>query len=194
MQTPLRSFIAVLAFTVFGAMIPFSQARAADAPTVGSMAPGFTLPNQNGTPVSLKNYRGKWVVLYFYPKAFTSGCTIEAHNFAADLPKYHKMNADVVGVSVDPVKTIKKFHDQGHLGFTLLSDKDHKVSSLYGSTTNLLITTLAARHTFLIGPKGVIRKEYLDVTPSKHSAQVLRDLKGLQEQSAQSDKSAKSKK
>ncbi|MBI1216273.1 MAG: redoxin domain-containing protein [Alphaproteobacteria bacterium] len=158
-----------------------SNAKASDnAPAAGSMAPGFTLKSQEDKDVSLKDYAGKWVVLYFYPKAFTPGCSLEAHNFEADSAKYAAKNAVILGVSVDDVKTIKSFCTKDKLGFTLLSDPDHKVSDLYGSTTNMLAFAVAARHTFLIDPEGVVRKAYLDVSPAGHSAQVLKDLAALQ--------------
>jgi len=161
-------------------LVTFRPARAAQAPAVGSAAPGFTLKNQDGKDVSLKDYRGKWVVLYFYPKAFTPGCSMEAHRFEADSGKYVKKNAVILGVSVDGVEKIKSFCTKDKLGFTLLSDAAHKVSDLYGSTQSLLGFTLAARHTFLIDPEGIVRKAYLKVSPASHSAEVLQDLAGLQ--------------
>src|ERR1022692_1349961 len=106
---------------------------AGSTPSVGSLAPEFTLNSQEGTPVSLKDYRGKWVVLYFYPKDFTSGCTIEAHNFQRDQSQYQQKNAAVLGVSVDNADSHKRFCTKEGLNFKLLADTDHKVSSAYGS-------------------------------------------------------------
>src|SRR2546427_12364065 len=103
------------------------------APSVGSMAPDFTLPSQESTPVSLKDYRGKWVVLYFYPKDFTSGCTLEAHNFQRDLAKYAQTNAVILGVSVDAAELHKSFCAKEGLNFKLLSDPDASTSAAYGS-------------------------------------------------------------
>jgi thioredoxin-dependent peroxiredoxin len=153
---------------------------AASVPPVNSEAPDFTLPSQEGTPVSLKNYRGKWVVLYFYPKDFTSGCTMEAHNFQRDLAQYDKKNAVVLGVSVDSADSHKQFCTKEGLNFKLLADTDYKVSTAYGSLTNLLVVKFASRHTFIINPDGKIVKTYEDVNPSKHSEEVLAALAELQ--------------
>ncbi|MGA1985407.1 MAG: peroxiredoxin [Candidatus Sulfotelmatobacter sp.] len=149
-------------------------------PLEGSTAPEFTLPSQEGLPVSLKDYRGKWVVLYFYPKDQTPGCSREAHNFQADQPKYAERNAVVLGVSVDSVDSHKKFCAKEGLNFKLLADTGHKVTESYGSLTNLGVVKFAARHTFLIGPSGKIAKAYTSVDPLKHSDEVLAELDALQ--------------
>jgi peroxiredoxin Q/BCP len=153
---------------------------AGDAPAVGSAAPEFTLNSQEGTPVSLKDYRGQWVVLYFYPKDFTSGCTIEAHNFQRDQPLYQQKKVVVLGVSVDSADSHKKFCAKEGLNFKLLADTDHKVSTAYGSLTNLGLVQFAARHTFIINPDGKIAKVFTEVNPNKHSEEVLSALTELQ--------------
>jgi len=150
------------------------------APAVGSVAPNFTLNSQEGKAVSLDQYRGKWVVLYFYPKDFTSGCTTEAHNFQRDLAQYEAKNAVIIGVSVDNADSHQKFCTKEGLNFKLLADTDHKVSAEYGSIMNLGVKKLSARHTFLVSPQGVIVKEYMDVQPAKHSEEVLAALTELQ--------------
>jgi thioredoxin-dependent peroxiredoxin len=150
-------------------------------PLVGSMAPEFTLSSQEGTPVSLKDYRGKWVVLYFYPRDFTSGCTIEAHNFQRDQALYEKKGAVVLGVSVDSADSHKQFCTKEGLNFKLLADTDHKVSNAYGSLTNLGLVKFASRHTFIINPDGKIVKVFTEVNPDQHSAEVLSALAGLQQ-------------
>jgi peroxiredoxin Q/BCP len=158
-------------------------ATAADQPqppTAGSPAPDFTLPNQEGAQVSLDQFKGKWVVLYFYPKDFTQGCTIEAHNFQRDIDKYTQKNAVIVGVSVDNVDSHKSFCAKEGLNFKLLADSDHVVVQKYGSIMEYNGMTLAARNTFLIDPTGVIRKVYLKVSPQGHSDEVLADLQQLQ--------------
>jgi len=156
------------------------MACAASVPSVGSVAPDFTLTSQEAKPVSLKDYRGSWVVLYFYPKDFTSGCTIEAHNFQRDQEKYKEKNAVVLGVSVDSADSHKQFCTKEGLNFKLLADTDHKVSSMYGSLTNLGLVKFASRHTFIISPEGKIVKVFTDVNPNKHSDEVLTMLAELQ--------------
>ena len=163
----------------------YRMLRASDkAPAVGVVAPGFTLNSQEGKPVSLEAYRGKWVVLYFYPKDFTSGCTTEAHNFQRDLAQYEAKNAVILGVSVDTTSSHQKFCTKEGLNFKLLADTDHKVSEEYGSIMNLGVTKLSARHTFLVNPQGLIVKEYLDVKPATHSEEVLAALTELQKSPA----------
>jgi peroxiredoxin Q/BCP len=153
---------------------------AGSAPSVGSMAPEFTLNSQEGTQVSLKDYRGKWVVLYFYPKDFTSGCTIEAHNFQRDQAQYQQKNVVVLGVSVDSADSHKQFCAKEGLNFKLLADTDHKVSSAYDSLTNLGLVKFASRHTFIINPEGKIAKAFTEVNPNQHSAEVLSALTEFQ--------------
>jgi len=149
-------------------------------PSEGASAPDFTLPSQEGTPVSLKDYRGKWVVLYFYPKDQTPGCSREAHNFQVDQPKYAERDAVVLGVSLDSVESHKKFCTKEGLNFKLLADTDHKVTAAYGSLTNFGVVKFAARNTFLIDPEGRIAKAFMSVNPTTHSAQVLAELDALQ--------------
>lgn len=145
-------------------------------PEVGQVAPTFTLPSQDGSPVSLNDFKGKWVVLYFYPKDGTKGCTIEAHNFQRDLSKYEQDNAVIVGVSVDTADSHKGFCAQQGLTFKLLADPDKKVVEEYGSTKSFGPMTLAARNTFLVDPQGKIVKVWTAVDPSHHSEEVLAEL------------------
>ena len=149
-------------------------------PATGAQAPGFSLPSQEGAQVSLDQYKGKWVVLYFYPKDFTSGCTVEAHNFQRDIDKYSQKNAVILGVSVDNIDSHKSFCTKEGLNFKLLADPNHTVVQQYGSVMEYNGMTLAARNTFLIDPSGVIRKVYLKVSPQGHSEEVLADLQQLQ--------------
>jgi peroxiredoxin Q/BCP len=151
-------------------LLAASSLFAAEIPQVGQPAPDFALPSQEGAPVSLKQFQGKWVVLYFYPKDMTQGCTIEAHNFQQDLPKYNQANAVIVGVSVDSTDSHKEFCAKESLTFKLLSDTDKKVVDQYGSLSQ---RGVAARNTFLIDPSGKIVKVWTGVNPSKHSEEVL---------------------
>lgn len=161
--------------------VPFVTVRADNAtmPTVGQAAPTFTLPSQTGAPVSLQSFRGKWVVLYFYPKDMTTGCTIEAHNFQNDLPKFEAENAVILGVSVDTVHSHKQFCTKDGLTFHLLADPDHKVVDEYGSLGHFGAWTIANRNTFLINPEGKIVKVWTKVDPSHHSQEVLAALNDL---------------
>ena len=154
--------------------------RGADVPAEGSKAPDFTLQSQEGKTVSLKDFHGQWVVLYFYPKDMTKGCTIEAHNFQRDQDQYAKRNTVVLGVSVDSVDSHKQFCTKEGLNFKLLADPDHKVVSEYGSLMNLGITQIASRHTFLIDLQGKIVRSYMTVDPNGHSQEVLAALDELQ--------------
>jgi peroxiredoxin Q/BCP len=137
------------------------------------MAPEFRLPSQDGSPVALTDFRGKWVVLYFYPKDGTPGCTVEAHNFQRDLPQYEKLNSVIVGVSVDSAGSHKEFCAKQGLTFKLLADTEKRVATKYGSLRNFVVMKLASRHTFLVDPAGRIAKVWTDVTPSSHSTEVL---------------------
>jgi thioredoxin-dependent peroxiredoxin len=166
-----------------GLLIGLRNAKAADTPAVGTMAPAFTLNSQEGTSVSLRDFHGKWVVLYFYPKDFTSGCTVEAHNFQRDLAQYEKRGAAIVGVSVDSSDSHKQFCTKEGLNFKLLADTDKKVSEEYGSLTDMGLLKFAARHIFIIDPEGKIAKVYISVDPSKHSTEVLSALDDLQKSS-----------
>ena len=145
-------------------------------PALNEPAPTFTLMGNNGVgeigDFSLSDYLGQWVVLYFYPKDFTSGCTLEARRFQQDLPKYIERNVQILGVSVDDVNSHEEFCDAEGLTFPLLADSQGKVSKSYGS----YLTGYALRHTYLIDPEGLLQKVYLGVNPAIHSQEVLADL------------------
>ena len=171
-------FIIALVLVVAGvvAFAVYSHADDSPMPQAGQQAPGFTLPSQDGTQISLDSFKGKWVVLYFYPKDMTSGCTKEAHNFQADQDKYTKDNAVILGVSVDSVDSHKQFCTKENLTFRLLADPDKKVVKAYGSLGNFGPVEIAKRNTFLIDPTGKIVKVWTGVDPSKHSEEVLAEL------------------
>jgi thioredoxin-dependent peroxiredoxin len=153
----------------------------ATPPEVGKPAPDFKLLNQDGKSIKLRDYRGQWVVLYFYPKDFTSGCTIEARNFQKDLPSYEKLNAVILGVSVDDVDSHKNFCAKEGLNFKLLADSDQKVSEMYDSLKEYNGKKLSARNTFIIDPKGKIAKIFLAVKPADHSSEILAALAELKQ-------------
>ena len=140
----------------------------------GAKAPAFTLPSQDGTPVSLSDYRGKWVVLYFYPKDKTTGCTIEAHAYQSDLSKFEAHHAVVLGVSLDSAESHKSFCTHDGLTFKLLSDPDRQAASAYGvPLMTFKDLKFDERDTFLISPKGTIAQVWRKVDPQKDSTNVL---------------------
>lgn len=155
-------------------------ATAAGPPAAGEKAPAFSLSSQEGAAVTLEQNKGKWVVLYFYPKDFTAGCTLEAHNFQRDLAKYEKANAVILGVSLDSVDSHKDFCAKEGLTFKLLADTSATVTKAYGSLSTSGDKQHSARNTFLIDPAGVVRKVYVKVSPATHSDDVLADLAALQ--------------
>jgi peroxiredoxin Q/BCP len=166
---------------VLVAVVGYRAVHAGDkAPAVGSAAPDFTLNSQENKPVSLHDFKGKWVVLYFYPKDFTSGCTVEAHNFQRDQAQYDARNAVIVGISMQDPDSHQKFCTKEGLSFKLLADTDSHVSSAYDSVMNLGVAKLSARHTFLIDPNGIVQRVYTDVKPEKHSEEVLAALAELE--------------
>jgi peroxiredoxin Q/BCP len=146
---------------------------------VGQSAPGFELSDQNGQLHSLEDYRDQWVVLYFYPKDQTPGCTTEACEFRDNIFAFREINAQILGVSLDDAESHQKFSDKYDLPFPLLADIEGKAADAYGVKTKMLGMTIAKRQTFLIDPDGKLAKHYEKVKPSTHSLQVLADLKEL---------------
>jgi peroxiredoxin Q/BCP len=151
-----------------------------DPPAVGDAAPDFTLVSNEENEVSLSDYRSQWVVLYFYPKDFTSGCTIQAHNFQRDEALYEERDAVILGVSVDDVESHKEFCAKEGLGFKLLADIGGHVSERFGSVRGEGESRRSARNTFVIDPEGVVREVYLGVSVRQHSEEVLAALDRLQ--------------
>ena len=157
-----------------------SPAAAAESPAEGQPAPAFKLQDQNGDWHQLDDYDGQWVVLYFYPKNFTPGCTTEACSFRDDIFEFRKMNVALLGVSMDDVESHQKFAKEYSLPFSLLADDDGEISRLYGTYLGIGGGVgYAKRQTFLIGPDGLLAKHYPKVDPDVHSAQVIADLKDL---------------
>ena len=172
----------LLVFAIVAVLACNRASAISGLPEVGAMAPGFKLTTNEGKQVSLGDFKGKWVVLYFYPKDFTSGCTLEAHNFQRDLAKYDAANAVILGVSVDTAESHKSFCAKEGLNFKLLSDSDAKISQVYGSTMEYNGATYSARNTFIIDPQGKIAKVFEKVNPAGHSDEVLAALASLQKQ------------
>lgn len=149
----------------------------ADIPAVGILAPDFSLRDQDGTLRHLSDWRGKWLVLYFYPKDDTPGCTEEACSFRDDWLQLSGLGAQVVGISIDVTESHKAFAEKYHLPFPLLADDKAEVAGKYGAVSNWLVMKVAKRYTFLIDPAGKIVKTYLSVDTSRHSAEIVADLR-----------------
>ncbi len=179
-----KYLVALIALTIASALLsaPATGATSDELkqPAVGSAAPDFKLTTNEGKLASLADFKGKWVVLYFYPKDFTSGCTLQAKNFQRDLAKYDAANSVVLGVSIDTAESHKEFCAKEGLAFKLLSDPDAKVSASYGSIMDYQGKQYSARNTFIIDPKGKIAKVFLKVSPGGHSDEVLATLAELQ--------------
>lgn len=169
-----RTLLLLLSF-----IVPGLTAMASEQFTVGDRAPEFELPDQDGQLHSLEDYRDQWVVLYFYPKDETPGCTTEACEFRDNIFEFKKINAQILGVSLDDVASHQKFAENHGLPFPLLADTEGKASEAYGVKTKMFGMTVAKRQTFLIAPDGTIAKHYETVKPADHSMQVLADLKSL---------------
>lgn len=180
-QIPMHRLINLL-LTVGLALLSFSFSPTAlalggEQLPLGTPAPNFTLPSNTGEgEVSLADYRGQWIVLYFYPQDFTSGCTLEARRFQEDLPQYIERNTQVLGVSADDVESHQAFCDSEGLRFPLLADTDGSVSKAYRSWMGYR----SLRHTYIIDPAGILRERFLGVRPVVHSAEVLTRLDELQ--------------
>lgn len=186
-STFLKLALCALTVSTFGIALHAADTTpaASIAPTplaVGSTAPNFTLPSQEkNLSVSLSAYKGKWVVLYFYPKDMSKGCTIEAHNFQRDQDKYTALNAAILGVSMDTADSHQAFCTKENLTFKLLADPDHKVVDLYSvpvvqrkdPATGAVSMTYASRWTYLISPKGKIVQAWTKVDVNGHSDEVL---------------------
>ncbi|GAB4370333.1 MAG: peroxiredoxin [Elainellaceae cyanobacterium] len=157
--------------------VPAALALGGPQPPLNQPAPNFTLPSNSGDgEISLSDYRGSWVVVYFYPKDFTSGCTLEARRFQQDLPKYRAKNTQILGVSADDVDSHAEFCDSEGLRFPLLADVGGQVSKTYGSWLGVV----SLRHTYIVDPEGILRATFLGVNPAIHSAEVLAKLDELQ--------------
>ncbi|MHB9102533.1 MAG: peroxiredoxin [Sulfuricella sp.] len=171
---------AVIALVLLASVLLWVRvSRAGDVPLPGQAAPPFSLTDQSGKAHSLDAYQGRWVVLYFYPKDDTPGCTEEACLFRDDLHKLTALGAQIIGVSVDDTASHAAFANKYHLPFPLLADKDGQVAASYGALLNLGLFKIARRYTFLIDPQGKIAKSYIKVDTSRHSREIIDDLARL---------------
>jgi peroxiredoxin Q/BCP len=164
---------------LFSLMWPFSSSSANEL-NVGDAAPEFELVDQHMKTHKLGDYAGKWVVMYFYPKDDTPGCTTEACNFRDDIFKIRELNAEVLGVSLDSAESHAKFAEKHGLPFSLLSDAETEIAQKYGCLTSMGPLKYAKRHTFIIDPNGNLAQIYRDVRPKTHASEVIADLQLLQ--------------
>ena len=175
----MKWLVIVVVLIVLAALLVARAARAGELPEAGKPAPDFNLPDQNGKQHALQDYRGKWLVLYFYPKDDTPGCTQEACAFRDDLSQISELGAQVVGVSVDDSASHAEFAKKYNLPFPLLADKTTETAARYGALMDLIFMKVARRYTFLIDPQGNVRKVYLSVETSRHSKEIIEDLQKL---------------
>jgi peroxiredoxin Q/BCP len=177
----LSLLLAVLLPALFVVMSAVPATARADAPAVGAAAPAFSLQDQKGETHQLSDYRGKWVVLYFYPKDGTPGCTTEACALRDNIFAYRKAGAVILGISVDDVASHKAFAEKHSLPFTLLADPNKQTAREYGVLVKMMgLFELAQRDTFLIDPQGRIARHWSKVDPNDHSDMVLKELLALQ--------------
>ena len=172
--------IIIICITMIIIFLGFKLNMTNTTPQIGEKSPDFNLPDSKGKLHHLAQYAGKWLILYFYPKDDTPGCTAQACNFRDDLHKLEKMDAKVIGVSVDGGRSHAIFAKKYNLPFALLSDETGAVAKEYGALTDLGFFKIAKRYTFLIDPNGILRKSYFSVDTSRHSQQIIDDLITLQ--------------
>lgn len=176
----MKFILLFIALLVLLAVVWMRTGQASEFPRPGQAAPDFRLMDQNGKLQDISDYRGKWLVLYFYPKDETPACTTQACGFRDDILAIRKLGAEVIGVSLDDARSHGQFAKKHGLPFPLLADKDGRVAARYGSLTNLLVIKLAKRNTFIIDPQGRIAKVYTGVDAGRNSEQVIADLPTLQ--------------
>ena len=150
---------------------------------LGKAAPEFKLRNSYGELVSLKEFKGEWLLVFFYPKDDTPGCTKEACSLRDNFTEIKKLNANVLGISIDSSESHKEFKEKYNLPFMLLSDPDGETAKKYGALNNFFIFKLAKRQSFIIDPKGVVRRVYRDVSPSNHAQEIKNDLEAFERNS-----------
>jgi peroxiredoxin Q/BCP len=175
----MKTFITTIMATLLVATIISLPAMAGESPEAGDPAPGFKLQDQNGEWHELRQYRGTWLAIYFYPKDQTPGCTTEACNFRDNIYAFKAIGAEVVGISVDDVESHKEFSDKYKLPFVILADVGGTTAKAYGVLRDYKLMKIAGRQSFLVNPDGMIVKHYKDVDPDTHTQEVLSDLEAL---------------
>jgi peroxiredoxin Q/BCP len=175
----MKTFITLIQTTLLLAAICSLPAMAGETPKAGDPAPGFKLQDQNGEWHELRQYRGSWLAIYFYPKDDTPGCTTEACNFRDNIYAFKAIGAEVVGISVDDVESHKEFSDKYKLPFVILADASGATANAYGVLRDYKLMKIAGRQSFLVNPDGMIVKHYQDVDPDTHTQEVLSDLDAL---------------
>ncbi len=173
------TMIVVIGLLFIGTIYMMLPAHAASGPTVGSDAPEFDLLDQNGKRQRLTDYSGKWLVLYFYPKDDTPGCTTQACNFRDDYFRIRALGAVVIGVSLDDVSSHKEFAEKYHLPFSLLADDKKQVAKAYNVLRGFGPVSYSSRQTFIINPQGKVAVHYESVSPRQHATEIINDLKKL---------------
>jgi thioredoxin-dependent peroxiredoxin len=173
----MKSTLALLVAGLLGLVLAAAAAEA--PPPAGSAAPTFALPDQKGDMRRLEDYGGKWLVLYFYPKDDTPGCTTQACEFRDNIFAFRRAGAEIVGISLDDVESHMAFAEKHGLPFTLLADEGGAVAERYGVLRNFGVAKLASRQTFLISPEGMVARHYEKVDVKTHSEEVLRDIAAL---------------
>ena len=169
----------IIRLLAIGLLTTLSSLALALPPAEGSLAPEFSLPDQTGTVRSLEEFRGNWLLLYFYPRDDTPGCTTEACEFRDHITVINALGAKVVGVSLDDQASHAAFAEKHQLPFALLADNDGTVSARYDALRDFFVMKMAKRYSFLIDPDGIIARRYLEVDPEQHAQQVVSDLREL---------------
>ncbi|MDB3990465.1 peroxiredoxin [Gammaproteobacteria bacterium] len=173
-------FLKMLSLTAVISIFVWADAYTDTQPAVGESAPTFKLQDQNGDWHTLGDYKGKYVVLFFYPKDGTPGCTTEACNFRDNIFAFDDLNTQILGISLDDVDSHKEFSEKYSLPYPILADVEKESAVDYGVLGKFMMMTITKRESFIIDPDGLIVKHYKNVDPDKHTDEVIEELKSLQ--------------
>ena len=173
-------FLKMLSLTAVISIFVWADAYTDTQPAVGESAPSFKLQDQNGDWHTLGDYKGKYVVLFFYPKDGTPGCTTEACNFRDNIFAFDDLNTQILGISLDDVDSHKEFSEKYSLPYPILADVEKESAVDYGVLGKFMMMTITKRESFIIDPEGLIVKHYKNVDPDKHTDEVIEELKSLQ--------------